>query len=362
MISALSARWPIRSCVMKDGGPGRTGRGGGPVRQSARTLYPSSAERPSARQAERRGRRRADDPDHPGSEGVVSGPPRAFAKNGRPDQKPSTASLSPCGKDRRWASWANPGRARPPSPWRFSASGRFKRPHRLSRPSLAGTDAKGAASRFAARMQMVFQDPYGSLSPRRTVGQTIGEGLSPSPSGIRRQGTVRRRSNKPCGRSAWTAPRPTAFPPTNFPAGSANASPWRGPCAETESDRPRRTDLGPRRFRPGADRLLLRDLQARHRLAYVFISHDLRVVRALADSLLVMKDGKVVEAGPRRSSVRRPRNQLPPGIDGGGLRLGSRPAWARGLMIGLFDSGFGGLDGLADGGRRPPRSPSGFSR
>ena len=52
---------------------------------------------------------------------------------------------------------------------------------------------------------------------------------------------------------------------------------------------------------------LLRDLQARHGLAYLFISHDLRVVRALAHEMLVMKDGKVVEAGAdrARSSPRR---------------------------------------------------------
>ena len=41
-----------------------------------------------------------------------------------------------------------------------------------------------------------------------------------------------------------------------------------------------------------------RDLQAKHGLAYLFISHDLKVVRALANEVIVMKDGKVVEEGP----------------------------------------------------------------
>jgi microcin C transport system ATP-binding protein len=52
---------------------------------------------------------------------------------------------------------------------------------------------------------------------------------------------------------------------------------------------------------------LLRDLQARHGLAYVFISHDLRVVRALASQLLVMRDGKVVEQGAAEAIFAAPR-------------------------------------------------------
>ena len=53
---------------------------------------------------------------------------------------------------------------------------------------------------------------------------------------------------------------------------------------------------------------LLRDLQARHGLAYLFISHDLRVVRALSDQVIVMRDGQVVEHGPAQEIFERPRH------------------------------------------------------
>jgi len=54
---------------------------------------------------------------------------------------------------------------------------------------------------------------------------------------------------------------------------------------------------------------LLRDLQARYGLAYIFISHDLRVVRALASEVLVMRDGKVVEQGPAERIFTAPREE-----------------------------------------------------
>ncbi len=53
---------------------------------------------------------------------------------------------------------------------------------------------------------------------------------------------------------------------------------------------------------------LLRDLQQRHNLAYMFISHDLKVVRALADELIVMRDGRVVEQGPAEAIFARPKH------------------------------------------------------
>src|SRR5258708_9417105 len=52
---------------------------------------------------------------------------------------------------------------------------------------------------------------------------------------------------------------------------------------------------------------LLRDLQARHKLAYLFISHDLKVVRALADEVLVLRHGKVVERGSAKQIFEQPQ-------------------------------------------------------
>ena len=57
---------------------------------------------------------------------------------------------------------------------------------------------------------------------------------------------------------------------------------------------------------------LLRDLQKRLNLTYLFISHDLRVVAALSSRLMVMRNGKVVEEGPGRRAVRQPEERLYP--------------------------------------------------
>jgi len=65
---------------------------------------------------------------------------------------------------------------------------------------------------------------------------------------------------------------------------------------------------------------LLRELQAHHRLAYLFISHDLKVIRAVSDEILVMRDGRVVEQGPTERIFEHPEQ-----------------AYTRALMAAAFD-------------------------
>jgi microcin C transport system ATP-binding protein len=69
---------------------------------------------------------------------------------------------------------------------------------------------------------------------------------------------------------------------------------------------------------------LLRDLQARHGLTYLFISHDLKVVRALAHDLLVMRNGKVVEQGPAEQVFDDPQSEYTRDLITAALELRAR--------------------------------------
>jgi len=146
-------------------------------------------------------------------------------------------------------------------------------------------------------MQMVFQDPYGSLSPRLSVGQIVGEGLEVhrigATAGERR--AIISKALEEVGLDPATQDR--------FPHEFSGGQRQRVAVARALVLKPRfivldeptsALDVSVQAQIVG----LLRELQARHKLAYLFISHDLAVVRALADELVVMKDGHVVEAGP----------------------------------------------------------------
>jgi ABC-type sulfate/molybdate transport systems ATPase subunit len=86
-----------------------------------------------------------------------------------------------------------------------------------------------------------------------------------------------------------------------------------------------RADLGARHERSGAGgRPLLRDLQKKHNLAYLFISHDLKVVRALANEVIVMRSRQGGRAGRRGQIFDQPQDRLHQGADGGRLQSRDR--------------------------------------
>jgi microcin C transport system ATP-binding protein len=156
------------------------------------------------------------------------------------------------------------------------------------------------------QMQVVFQDPYGSLSPRLSVSQIIEEGLmiqSPSMDYEERRARVGAALKEvgldPDGQDRY---------PHEFSGGQRQ----RIAIARAMVLEPRFVLLDePTSALDMSVQAqivdLLRDLQTRHDLAYLFISHDLKVVRALSNYVVVMKSGKVVEEGPSEQVFSNPR-------------------------------------------------------
>ncbi|MDK1492392.1 ABC transporter ATP-binding protein [Sinorhizobium sp. 7-81] len=147
------------------------------------------------------------------------------------------------------------------------------------------------------RMQVVFQDPYGSLSPRMSIADIIGEGLKIHESAL---------SGEERDARVAAALQEVGLDP---------ATRWRYPHEFSGGQRQRIAIARAMVLKPQFVMLdeptsaldmsvqaqvvdLLRDLQRKHNLAYLFISHDLKVVRALANEMIVMRLGKVVEQGP----------------------------------------------------------------
>jgi len=145
-------------------------------------------------------------------------------------------------------------------------------------------------------MQIVFQDPFGSLSPRMTIEQIIAEGLTVH--GLQ-PGRNRREMVAEIMEEVGLDPAAMGRYPHEFSGGQRQ----RIAIARAMILRPRVVVLDePTSALDMTVQVqivdLLRDLQRRHGLAYLFISHDLRVVRALSHKIMVMKEGEVVEAGP----------------------------------------------------------------
>ena len=158
------------------------------------------------------------------------------------------------------------------------------------------------------RLQVVFQDPYGSLSPRMSVGEIVAEGL------------------KVHERSLSADERDTRVAQALDEVGLDPATRWRYPHEFSGGQRQRIAIARAMVLKPRFVMLdeptsaldmsvqaqvvdLLRDLQAKHELAYLFISHDLKVVKALANDVIVMRNGKVVESGPAAEIFADPQQE-----------------------------------------------------
>tara|TARA_B100000519_G_scaffold171156_1_gene157355 strand:+ start:241 stop:1863 length:1623 start_codon:yes stop_codon:yes gene_type:complete len=164
-----------------------------------------------------------------------------------------------------------------------------------------GRDLQGLRNReirpLRREMQVVFQDPFGSLSPRMSVGQIIEEGLLVH--GIGDGSRERQQLVIDVLEEVDLDPDSLNRYPHEFSGGQRQ----RIAIARAIVLKPRFVVLD--EPTSALDRSvqaqivdLLRQLQARHKLAYLFISHDLKVVRALSDHVIVMRAGKVIEEGP----------------------------------------------------------------
>ena len=156
-------------------------------------------------------------------------------------------------------------------------------------------------------MQIVFQDPFGSLSPRLSVAEIVEEGLIAQKT---RLGAAERRA------AVARALRDTGLDPATmdrYPHEFSGGQRQRIAIARAIALDPKFIVLDePTSALDMSVQAqivdLLRDLQKRRSLAYLFISHDLKVVRALASEIVVMRRGEVVEAGPAREIFAAPRS------------------------------------------------------
>jgi microcin C transport system ATP-binding protein len=177
-----------------------------------------------------------------------------------------------------------------------------------------------------ARAQIVFQDPFGSLSPRLPVGDIIAEGLR----------VHERVSRKESDRRVAAALAEVGLPEDalhRFPHEFSGGQRQRIAIARAMVLNPKFVVLD--EPTSALDRSvqtqiieLLRTLQQRHALGYLFISHDLAVVRALAHRVVVMRRGQVVEQGDADDIFERPREDYTRALLAAAFGLGAPERFA----------------------------------
>jgi microcin C transport system ATP-binding protein len=194
---------------------------------------------------------------------------------------------------------------------------------------FAGRDIAALSQRrlrpLRREMQIVFQDPFSSLSPRLSVAQIVEEGLKVHQ--LATSAAERRRLILEALAEVGLDPAAADRYPHEFSGGQRQ----RVAIARALVLKPRLVVLDePTSALDLSVQAqivdLLRELQARHGLAYVFISHDLRVIRALAHQIMVMKDGRIVESGPAEQIMTQPRHPYTSALMAAAFDLAPAPA------------------------------------
>ncbi|HEY1362184.1 MAG TPA: ABC transporter ATP-binding protein [Xanthobacteraceae bacterium] len=178
---------------------------------------------------------------------------------------------------------------------------------------------------FRQNMQIVFQDPYGSLSPRMSVSDIIEEGL-----GVHHPGLTQAECEARVVRALSDV---GLDPETRFRYPHEFSGGQRQRIAVARAIVLEPTFVVLDEPTSALDMLiqaqivdLLRALQKRRNLTYMFISHDLRVVAALASRLVVMRHGKIVEEGPAADLFARPRSDYTRALFAAAFNLETAPA------------------------------------
>jgi microcin C transport system ATP-binding protein len=177
---------------------------------------------------------------------------------------------------------------------------------------------------FRRDMQIVFQDPFGALSPRMSVGDIVAEGLSVHQRALSEQEREARviKALRDVGMDPATRFR--------YPHEFSGGQRQRISIARAAVLEPNFVVLD--EPTSALDMLfqaqmvdLLRELQRKRDLTYMFISHDLRVVASLASHLIVMRNGKVVEEGPAAELFKNPKSDYTRALFAAAFRIEAVP-------------------------------------
>ena len=184
-----------------------------------------------------------------------------------------------------------------------------------------GQEIAKSSKDIKKHIQIVFQDPYGSLSPRMTVGEIVGEGLGVHFSLSKKESTSR---------------IDKVLTDVGIELSSKNKYPHEFSGGQRQRIAIARSLIMNPAFMildeptSALDRSiqiqvinLLKDIQDEYKLTYLFISHDLKVIRSMSDYIFVMKDGKIVESGISSDVFEYPKEKYTKKLLAAALRYAS---------------------------------------